>query len=170
MKLKLVGAIVSVSILLGGCVSVPTYSDTEKVQALESQPKDGFSRIYVYRDNTPFGAALRKDIAIDGKCLGQSSMGVFFFRDVTGNCEHEVSTQSEFSPNSLTLYTEANKKYYLRQYMKLGVFVGGANLEVISEEEALKDLEKCKLAVPGTCPYMDTMEKIKQQEEMNKQK
>lgn len=34
----------------------------------------------------------------------------------------------------------------LRQYIKIGLFVGGANLEIVSEEEGKKGVSKCKLA------------------------
>lgn len=151
MRFKLIFSSVVFSAILSGCASVSTYGDAERMEALQSSPADGLARIYVYRDNTTFGAALKKDVYVDGKCVGESAKGVFFYTDVTGNCEHKVATESEFSPNVLTLYTEANKKYYVRQYIKFGVFVGGAGIEQVDEQKALESIENCQLAVPGTC-------------------
>jgi hypothetical protein len=36
--------------------------------------------------------------------------------------------------------------YFVRQYVKLGVFVGGANLEVVPAEEGKKGVLECELA------------------------
>ncbi len=83
--------------------------------------------------------------------MGETAPGVFFFADVESDREHVISTESEFPPNHLKLYTQANKKYFVRQHIKMGVFVGGADLEAVDEKNGLEDLEKCKLAIPGKC-------------------
>lgn len=91
---------------------------------------------------------------MDGKCIGESAPDVFFYTQVTSG-KHVVSTESEFSPNDLTVLVEAGKNYFIRQYIKLGVFVGGAGLELMPEEEGKAAVEKLQLATPGACskPY-----------------
>ena len=93
-----------------------------------------------------FGTALKKDIWIDNKCLGESAIKVFFYQDVKGNEEHKLSTESEFSPNVLVINTESGKNYFIRQYIKMGAFVGGANLELVDEEEGKKAVSKLDMA------------------------
>lgn len=46
---------------------------------------------------------------------------------------------------------EAGKNYFIRQYIKLGVFVGGAGLELMPEAGGKAAVAKLELATPGTC-------------------
>ncbi len=41
--------------------------------------------------------------------------------------------------------------YFIRQYIKPGVFVGGAGLELVSDEDGKKSVSKLKMAAKGTC-------------------
>lgn len=113
-------------------------------------PSTGNSGLYIYRDSF-VGKALKKDVWLDGKCLGETAPDVFFYDEVKGDQEHKVSTESEFSPNDLAINTVAGQHYFIRQYIKIGVFVGGANLELINEEEGKKAIAKLELAQKGTC-------------------
>lgn len=115
-------------------------------------PEEGKSGLYIYRDSF-VGKALKKDVYIDGKCIGETADRVFFYTQVSGNESHKVSTESEFSPNDLLLNTDAGKNYYVRQYIKMGVFVGGAGLESVSEEEGQRVISKSEvnLAAEGAC-------------------
>lgn len=107
--------------------------------------------MYVYRKATLVGAALKKDIWVDKDCLGESAKGVFFYHQVEADAEHEIATESEFSPNTLTLLAESGRNYFVEQYLKMGVFVGGANLELVEENEGMKEISKLDMAVKGNC-------------------
>lgn len=151
MKLFKLAAIVS-AVYLSGCATVPTETAENTTLAkkftLTSQDNAG---IYVYRVSTPFGAALKKDIWIDDECLGQSASGVFFYKEVEGNKEHIVATESEFSANEIALETESGKMYFVEQYLKMGAFVGGAGLEFVSSQKGKKEVMKLEMAIPGGC-------------------
>jgi hypothetical protein len=69
----------------------------------------------------------------------------YFYKEVQSG-GHILSTESEFSNNDLLLDAEAGRNYFVRQYIKMGLFVGGANLELVSEEEGKKGVLECKLA------------------------
>lgn len=132
--------------ILTGCASVPMGSSEADAQlkTFAAPPADK-SGLYIYRDSF-VGQALKKSVTIDGQVIGETAKGVYFHRYLAPG-KHEISTESEFSDNALTLVTEPGKNYYLRQYIKMGAFVGGANLEQISEEQAQRDLKSCcKLA------------------------
>ena len=47
--------------------------------------------------------------------------------------------------------TDSGKNYYIKQYIKMGVFVGGANLEQVSESEGQSAIAKLQLAQPDKC-------------------
>lgn len=137
--------------LFGGCASVP-LEDANKSDAAKkfNPPADGKSGLYIYRQGS-FGGALKKDVWIDGECVGETAPNVFFYEEVQGNEEHKISTESEFSPNDLQVKTDNGKNYFIQQYIKLGVFVGGAGLKLVNEEEGKETVQKLKMAKKGTC-------------------
>lgn len=150
--LKLAAATACVA-LITGCAGVP-MAPSENNQKAKSfaAPDEGKSGLYIYRDSF-VGKALKKDVYVDGKCLGETADRVFFYTQVDGNQSHKISTESEFSPNDLLLDTDAGKNYYIRQYIKMGVFVGGAGLEKVTEDEGKRVISKpsVNLAVEGHC-------------------
>lgn len=137
--------------LLAGCATVPMES-AEKTAAAKkfAPPSNGNAGLYIYRSGN-FGAALKKNITVDGKCVGESAPNIFFYEEVKGGMEHKISTESEFSPNDLLLTTDPGKNYFIRQYIKLGVFVGGAGLELVSDEVGKAEVAKLNMAQKGTC-------------------
>lgn len=137
--------------LLSGCASVQMESTERSSEAKKfASPTEGNSGLYIYRSGV-FGAALKKDIKVDGNCIGESAPNVFFHAEVKGDAEHKISTESEFSPNDLLLKVEAGKNYFIRQFIKLGAFVGGAGLELVNEEEGKKAVSELEMAKKGTC-------------------
>jgi Protein of unknown function (DUF2846) len=143
--------IIFASSLFAGCASVPMVSKEESNKAKTfSLPSGDNSGLYIYRTGG-FGGALKKDVWIDDKCVGETAPNVFFYEIVKGGEEHKISTESEFSPNDLLLKAESGKNYFILQYIKFGVFVGGANLELVDEDKGKKDIAKLELAKSGTC-------------------
>ncbi|MDR1662720.1 MAG: DUF2846 domain-containing protein [Azoarcus sp.] len=142
---------IAATLLISGCASVDMTSEAESAKAKEfNPPSEGNAGVYIYR-NSFLGQALKKDIWIDGKCLGESAPKVFFHTEVEGGKTHKIDTESEFSPNALELIFESGKNYFFRQFIKIGVFVGGAGLEQIPEEQGKEDVAKLKMAKPGKC-------------------
>lgn len=125
---------------------------TEKSDQVKkfAAPSNGSAGLYIYRSGM-VGGALKKDVWVNGKCIGETAPNVFFYNEVAGNTEHKVSTESEFSPNDLMIKTAPGKNYFIQQYIKLGVFVGGAGLELIDEEKGKAEVAKLQLAKSGTC-------------------
>lgn len=150
--MKIVSVVtLAATLLISGCASVDMASKAESAKAKEfNPPSRGNAGVYIYRDSF-VGKALKKDVWIDGKCIGESAPDVFFYAEVEGGKSHKVDTESEFSPNSLELMFEAGKRYFIRQFIKLGVFVGGAGLEQVPEEQGRMDVAKLEMAKPGKC-------------------
>lgn len=147
-KMILVGAF---AVLVTGCASVPMESKETSDQAKRfAPPSQGQAGLYIYR-TAGVGAALKKNIWVDGKCTGQSAQNVFFYEETKGDQEHVIATQSEFSPNEIKLAVTSGINYFVRQYIKMGVFVGGANLEVVNEVEGKEAIRNLEMAKKGTC-------------------
>ena len=139
------------ALLLSGCASVEMASKSDSGKAKEfNPPAQGNAGVYIYRDSF-VGQALKKDVWIDGKCIGESAPDVFFYTEVEGSKKHKLDTESEFSPNTLEVMFDAGKNYFIRQFIKLGVFVGGAGLEQIPEEQGKAAIAKLEMAKPGKC-------------------
>lgn len=143
-KFILVATIISVS-LLTGCASVP-MAPVEQDGALKafSLPAPDKAGLYIYRSSGA-GTALKKNVYVDKVLLGETAQKTYFYKEIAPG-QHEVSTESEFSDNTITFQAEGGKNYFARQYIKLGIFVGGANLEMVSEEEGMEAVRKCGLA------------------------
>lgn len=148
---KLLLATAVAALYLAGCASVPMESK-EKTDVAKSftPPSNDKAGLYIYRSGH-LGGALKKDVWVDGKCIGETAPDVFFYEEVSGGEEHKVSTESEFSPNDLLLETEGGKNYFIQQYIKIGVFVGGAGLELVDEAKGKEAVQKLRLAKNGTC-------------------
>lgn len=149
---KIVLAVSAVGVLsLAGCASVPMANAPAAANAKAfPAPDAGNAGLYIYRDSF-VGQALKKDVFVDGKCLGQTSNKVFFYTQVKGDQKHTLSTESEFSPNDLVLYMKAGVNYFVRQAIKMGVFVGGAKLESVDDATGKAEVAKFGMAVPGQC-------------------
>jgi hypothetical protein len=136
---------------LTGCASVHMASPEETAKAKEFKaPSRGKAGVYLYR-NSLVGQALKKDLWINGNCIGESAPNVFFYTEVDGGKTHKIDTESEFSPNTLELSFDAGKNYFIRQYIKFGVFVGGAGVEQVPEAQGKTDVAKLAMAKLGKC-------------------
>lgn len=151
MKKLLIPTVLMAS-LITGCSSVPTESDEVALKAKEfNLPSESKAGLYIFRKDTFKGAALKKDVFVDEKCIGETAKGVFFYHEVDGNQEHTVSTESEFSNNDLVITTEPGSLYFVEQYIKMGAFVGGAGLQEVDTEQGKNELTKLKMATKGNC-------------------
>lgn len=138
-------SIVVASLGVVGCAKVP-MAPVEQDTALKefNPPQVDQSGIYVYR-NCFVGAALKKMVYLDNKAVGESAEDVYFYT-TTNPGSHVLSTESEFSNNDISIETEGGKNYFVEQYIKMGVFVGGANLRLVDEETGKKGVLGCGLA------------------------
>ena len=137
--------------MIVGCTSVPLESKSLQAKAKEfSPPTNGNSGLYIFRHGS-LGGALKKDVWVDGDCLGETAPNMFFYQEVMGNQEHKISTESEFSPNNLLVKTNAGENHFIQQYIKLGLVVGGAGLKEVDKEKGKRIVSRLKMAKKGTC-------------------
>jgi hypothetical protein len=148
---KVLAIIVVTAALTTGCTSVPMESKEKSEFAKQyNLPSEGKAGLYVYRSGS-FGGALKKDVWLNGDCVGETAPNIFFYQEIKGDSEHKVSTESEFSANDLILITESGKNYFVSQYIKMGVFVGGAGVELVDELKGKKQVSKLDMAINGKC-------------------
>ena len=65
--------------LISGCASVPMESKEESSKAKSfSVPAGDNAGLYIYR-TSGVGTTLKKDIWVDGKCIGETAPNMFFY-------------------------------------------------------------------------------------------
>lgn len=141
-----------VTALLSGCSSVPMESAEKEKKAKEfNAPSADTAGVYVYRKDTFVGAALKKDVWIEKDCVGQTAKGVFFYKEVPANGKLEIATESEFSPNYLTIEAKNGELYFIEQFIKIGAFVGGADLALANTATGKSEVLRLSMAKGGDC-------------------
>ena len=115
-------------------------------------PSPGKAGVYVYRNSEYVGGAVKKDVWVDGQCLGGLMTRVFFYTEVTGNQKHRIDTDAEFSQsNGVELNAKAGQLYFVRQFMRIGVLSGRADLELTPEAQGKTDIGFLELGAGGDC-------------------
>lgn len=137
--------------LFSGCASVPMASKEKSDEAKKfAPPAEGHAGLYIYRASGA-GTALKKDVWVNDECIGETAPNMFFYQQVKGGTQHKVSTESEFSPNDLIVNTKKGENYFLKQYIKMGVFVVGAKLKLMDQTKGKKEISKLEMAIKGSC-------------------
>lgn len=137
-----------IPILITGCATVPMASNQEDQKAKQfAPPPKGFSGLYIYRDSfLGIGTLLKKSIYIDDKMIGETAPKVYFYKKIKPG-KHKISTESEFSNNDININTQGGKNYFIEQYIRPGLFIGGANINQVSEAEGKKAVLERNLAI-----------------------
>lgn len=118
--------------LLAGCAA----SGIKQSEMKSSIPplKENQARVYFYRDNSIFGAAMQPEINLDGKVVGKSMRGGFFYVDTTPG-PHIASNTTEVERN-ISFVLEPKEVKYIRTSISLGVMAGRANFELVPAAQA----------------------------------
>lgn len=122
--------------LLAGCAATgPLY---EEVSASIPSVPQGQGRIYFYRPDTMLGAAVTSDINLNGKVVGKSERGSFFFVDqAPGSCTVATSTEVE---RHLTFTLGAGEIRYVKTTVSMGVLVGHISPELVGTDVGKSDI------------------------------
>ena len=142
MQLRLsIFSVLLVSALLAGCASVPMGDPAADASAKQFAPVPDKSVVYVYR-NESFGAAVKMDVSVDGKAVGQTASKTYF-RLVVDPGHHQVDSQTGTS--KMDLDTEAGKVYYVWQEVKMGVWSANSALHLEDAGKGQADVRECNL-------------------------
>lgn len=136
MKLLRLALAASALSLLAACASGPKLAEVKSsIPALK--PTEG--RIYFYRSNSMMGAAIQPAILLNGKEVGASKPGGFFFVDALPGAQ-EVSASTEVE-KKLTFTLAAGETRYVKTSVGFGVMVGRVYPELVDNTVGQKELE-----------------------------
>lgn len=136
--------IAGITLTMTGCASVPLGDPARDAQLKQFKPKPNVAGVYIYR-NESMGAAVKMDVAIDGKLTGQTAAKTFLYTEVKPGT-HTVTSKTE-SVSELTLNAVAGKLYYIWQEVKMGVMSARSKLQLVDEATGQKGVNESKLAV-----------------------
>lgn len=121
--------------LLTACASGPKHAEiASSIPGLK--PTEG--RVYVYRSNSMLGAAIQPKVHINGKAVGESKPGGFFFVDLAPG-PVEVSTSTEVE-KKLTFNLDPGQVRYVRTSIGFGVMVGRVYPELVDNAAGAKEV------------------------------
>jgi len=127
-----------------GCASVPMGSSQEdaRLKTFSPMPKDK-AGIYVYRNET-FGAAVKMDVEIDGRHIGQTAAETYLYKEVTPGT-HTVTSRAE-NDDSVVVDAKQGTLSYVWQEVKMGLLYARTKLHLVSDSEGRKGVLESNLA------------------------
>ena len=124
--------------------------------------KPDVAGVYIYR-NESFGAALRMDVDVDGRTIGQSAAKTYFYLDVPPG-KHTFTSKSE-NEDTISVDVIAGKLYYIWQEVKMGFLYARTKLTLVSEEEGRRGVLESRLASISVDPFTKGVVSIGTKEE-----
>lgn len=143
-------AVLATAILLTGCASVPTASPELDKQAKKFNTSPDKATVYIYR-NESMGAAIKMDVMVDGRTIGQTAAKTYFALAVPPG-KHTVVSKAE-NDSAVVLDTQAGKNYYVWQEVKMGVMYARNQLQVVDEAKGKAGVMECSLIEPTTAAF-----------------
>jgi hypothetical protein len=125
-----------VALVASGCASGPQYKD---VAASIPTLNKSQGRIYFYRSDSMFGAAIQPSINLNGSLVGLSKPGGFFFVDEPAG-QYVVSTTTE-TEKTVSFSLDAGETKYVKTRVGLGLLVGRIIPSLESSDDAQRDLD-----------------------------
>jgi len=136
MKLHHLGMIAIVAALTGCAATGPKFAAQESQTPKLTADK---GRVYFYRVDSMLGKALQPEVQLDGTVVGKSQPGGYFYVDAQPG-SHEAQTTTE-ATNKVSFVLDKGEVKYVRTKVSFGVMVGRVIPELVSSEEAAKELQ-----------------------------
>ena len=129
--MRTLAASLAVSVaLVSGCASVPEASaELDQAAKRFSAPNDR-AGLYIYRNET-FGAAIKVNVLMDDKYLGETASKTYFYVEVPPG-KHTVVSKAE-NESMVSFDAIAGRLYYVWQEIKMGLFQPRTELKLVDE-------------------------------------
>lgn len=136
-------AISAIALSLVGCASVNMGDAKQDASAKKfTAPKDN-TAVYIYR-NESMGAAVKMDVELDGKPIGQTAAKTYLYKEVAPG-KHTLSSKAE-NTDSLEIDAKPGALLYIWQEVKMGVLYARTKLHLVDTAQGQKGVLESKLA------------------------
>lgn len=128
---------------MSGCASVD-MGDARKDAAAKTfvAPKDA-AAVYIYR-NESMGAAVKMDVEVDGKPIGQTAANTFLYKVIAPG-KHTITSKAE-NTDTVEIDAKPGTLHYLWQEVKMGLMYARTKLHQVEETQGKKGVLETKLA------------------------
>lgn len=123
---------------LSACASGPRFTEINPSLTPEA-PQTG--RIFCYRPSG-FGAAVIPDVILNDEVVGRAVGEGFFYIDRPAG-DYTMVTSTEVK-RQLSFVLDEGQTRFIRFKIGMGFFVGHVYGELVDEDEALPEIQKCK--------------------------
>lgn len=135
MKFSIIALLGAVALLTGCAASGPKMAEmASSIPVLKSDQ----GRVFFYRKDSMLGAALQPSINFDGRVVGDSKPGGFFYVDAAAG-SHEAMTTTEVS-NKVSFVLASGEVKYVRTAPSMGLLVGHITPTLVGADEAKAEL------------------------------
>ncbi|WP_417452769.1 DUF2846 domain-containing protein [Kiloniella sp.] len=108
------------------------------------------ARLYFYRSQVPFLAAIEPDFLVNGKSVGTAKLNQVHYRDAQpGNYEIKISSDIE---TPVLILLKPGETRYFKAYGTTSVIRSYHAIKEVPEPEALKEIQGQKLLPPDQNP------------------
>jgi len=128
---------------LAGCASVP-MGDAKQDATLKTftVPADK-AGIYIYR-NESMGAAVKMDVELDGKPLGQTAAKTYLYTQVEPG-KHTITSEAE-NTDTLDVDVKPGTLTYVWQEVKMGIMYARTKLHLMNDADGEAGVLETNLA------------------------
>lgn len=134
---------IAFAFMLGGCATVPMGESSKDAALKEFRPPQERAGIYIFRSEV-FGAAIKLDVLLDGKEIGQTAARTFLYVDVAPGT-HTITSKGE-NTDSVQVELVAGTLSYVWQEVKIGLLYARTKLHVVGDLEGKNGVMGTRLA------------------------
>ncbi|ALT79170.1 DUF2846 domain-containing protein [Paucibacter sp. KCTC 42545] len=136
-------ALTAIAVNLVGCASVNMGDANQDAAAKTFTAPRDVAGIYVYR-NESMGAAIKMDVEVDGKPIGQTAANTYLYKQVSPG-KHTIASKAE-NTDTVEIDAKPGALYYIWQEVKMGVMYARTKLHLVDEGQGKKGVTETKLA------------------------
>lgn len=117
-------------LILSGCATATLAPIEKDREAKEFKAQPEKASLYLYR-NEVFGAALPLSVSVNGKNIGRTASKTYIHMNLKPG-KYIIESQAE-DVSKLEINLEVNKKYYIWQEVKMGMWIARTLLQDVNE-------------------------------------
>ncbi len=136
-------ALCMISASLVGCASVPMGDPARDLTLKQFDVAPDKAGVYIYR-NELIGRAVKMDVEVDGKPIGQTAAQSYLYRELTPG-KHTVTARAE-NTDSLEIDAQPGKLSFIWQEVKMGVVFARTKLHLVDEKTGRSGVMGTRLA------------------------
>lgn len=136
-------ALCMISASLAGCASVPMGDPARDLALKQFDVAPDKAGVYIYR-NELIGRAVKMDVEVDGKPIGQTAAQSYLYRELTPG-KHTVTAKAE-NMDSLEIDAQPGKLSFIWQEVKMGVVFARTKLHLVDEKTGRSGVMGTRLA------------------------